>query len=107
MGKYLVHLQNFENLILPLLNPKENQDLLILDEIGKMELKSKKFESAVTYWLTKTFFFATIPYESRQPIPFVDKIRNHPKSHIIVVTKENRSYLKNEIVMIILKMINK
>ena len=107
MGKYLIHLQDFENLTLPVLNPKQNQDLLIVDEIGKMELKSKKFESAIMYWLMKTFLFATIPYELRQAIPLIDKLKSHPKAHIIVVTKENRNRLKSEIVENILKILKK
>lgn len=107
MGKYFIHLQDFENLTLPVLNPRHNQDLLIIDEIGKMELKSKKFESAIMYWLMKTFLFATIPYELRQPIPLIDKLKSHPKAHIIIVTKENRNRLKSEIVENILKILKK
>lgn len=74
-----------------------------------MELKSKKFESAIYSRLDfETFIIlATIPYEMRQPLALVETLKSHPESKIIVVTKENRNRLQSEVVDCILKMITK
>lgn len=106
VGKYCVNVRELENLTLPLLNTNSSgQQLLVVDEVGKMELKSKKFEMAVKNCIMKSVLLATVPYELRQPLPLVDQLKNHPKAKIIVVTKENRNRLLNELVEDILKII--
>ncbi|XP_037818713.1 cancer-related nucleoside-triphosphatase homolog [Lucilia sericata] len=107
VGKYQVYVKDFEELALPLLYTSTGRDLLVIDEVGKMELKSKKFEMAVQNCIMKTFLLATVPYELRQPIPLIDKLKNHPKAEIFVVTKGNRNCLQDEIVNKIFKLINK
>ncbi|XP_065360854.1 cancer-related nucleoside-triphosphatase [Calliphora vicina] len=105
VGKYCVYVTEFEELALPLLHPGSGHNLLVIDEVGKMELKSKEFEMAVENSIMKNILFATVPYELRQPLPVIDRLKNHPKAQIIVVTKENRNYLKSEIIAKILKLI--
>ncbi|KAM7357137.1 cancer-related nucleoside-triphosphatase isoform 2-T2 [Cochliomyia hominivorax] len=97
VGKYCVHVKDFEDLTLPLLSTHSPKpDLLVIDEVGKMELKSKKFEVAVKNCIMKTVILATVPYELRQPLALVDQLKNYPNAQIIVVTRENRNRLKNE-----------
>ncbi|KNC24423.1 hypothetical protein FF38_14176 [Lucilia cuprina] len=105
VGKYQVYVKDFEELALPLLCSSTERDLLVIDEVGKMELKSRKFEMAVQNCIMKTFILATVPYELRQPLPLIDTLKNHPKAQIIVVTKENRNSLQDEIVNKILQLI--
>ncbi|XP_073843494.1 cancer-related nucleoside-triphosphatase homolog [Musca autumnalis] len=108
VGKYAVFVKEFEDLALPLLRQSKTLQLLVMDEIGKMELKSKRFESAVYNCVeVGATIFATVPFEMRQPLPLVEKLKTHPKAKTIVVTKENRNHLQNEIVDILLKMISK
>src|ERR1043166_4748870 len=46
VGKYSVHMKEFENLVLPELAPQTTPaDLYVIDEIGKMELLSRQFRS--------------------------------------------------------------
>ncbi|KAL6960222.1 nucleoside-triphosphate phosphatase [Sarracenia purpurea var. burkii] len=47
VGRYKVDLASFEPLALPELQVKEGTDLLVIDEIGKMELYSSSFFPAV------------------------------------------------------------
>jgi len=48
VGKYFVDVDLFENIAIPALEKAEGgSDVIVIDEIGKMELFSKKFEETV------------------------------------------------------------
>ncbi|KAH8364551.1 hypothetical protein KR084_008000, partial [Drosophila pseudotakahashii] len=103
VGKYSVFVQNFEDLALPLLAFKNQQPephLLVIDEVGKMELFSKRFEAAVSNLLKKTQpFVVTIPEKSS--LPLVEQLRKAPNSILYKVTKSNRDSLADEITNLI------
>ncbi|KAL1461468.1 hypothetical protein WDU94_013361 [Cyamophila willieti] len=64
VGKYTVDLKSFESLVLPILSPEKLKvsQVLILDEIGKMELFSKQFETLVQrIFQTSQIILATVP----------------------------------------------
>lgn len=105
VGKYCVNVNGFEDIALPVIHPNTGEKLLVIDEVGKMELKSQKFEKAVENCIMKTVLLATVPYDLRQPLPLVEKLKNHPKAQIIVVTKENRNQLQDEVLGKIFKLI--
>ncbi|GKV21898.1 hypothetical protein SLEP1_g31828 [Rubroshorea leprosula] len=64
VGKYKVDIASFESLALPELEVKEDTDLLIIDEVGKMELYSSSFFPAVLKVLE-----SNIPVLASIPIP--------------------------------------
>lgn len=97
VGKYGIYITHFEDFVLPILIPSQHQ-LLIIDEIGKMELKSKLFESAVNKCLNRTTILATIPYELRQPLNLVEKLKQFPQAKVFTVSKETRNHLQATIV---------
>jgi nucleoside-triphosphatase len=47
VSKYHVDLKSFENIALPPLRRFEEYDVIVIDEIGRMELKSQKFSDAL------------------------------------------------------------
>jgi len=103
VGKYSVFVQNFEDLALPLLDFKEPEaHLLVIDEVGKMELFSKRFESAMVDLLKKKRpLLVTIPEKSS--LPLVEQLRKIPSSILYQVTKSNRNTLAGEIIDLITK----
>ncbi|XP_016956232.1 cancer-related nucleoside-triphosphatase [Drosophila biarmipes] len=105
VGKYSVFVQDFEDLALPLLNIKDSQSepaLLVIDEVGKMELFSRRFESAVVDLLKKKRpLLVTIPEKSS--LPLVEQLRKTPNSVLYQVTKSNRNTLAGEITDLIAK----
>ncbi len=44
VGKYKVDIKSFESLAIPIMKKIENYDVMIIDEIGVMEMKSPKFQ---------------------------------------------------------------
>ncbi len=47
VGKYHVDLRSFESVVLPAMNSCKKYDVFFIDEIGSMEMKSKKFAEAL------------------------------------------------------------
>ncbi|RZC30198.1 cancer-related nucleoside-triphosphatase isoform X2 [Glycine soja] len=64
VGKYKVDVASFESLALPELQVKEDTDLFIIDEVGKMELFSSSFFPAVLRVLE-----SNIPVLASIPVP--------------------------------------
>ncbi|XP_054732157.1 nucleoside-triphosphatase THEP1 [Anastrepha obliqua] len=99
LGKYSVYVNDFERLVLPLLgHPNPKQDLLVIDEIGKMELKSKKFEIAVSELIDKVPILATVPLQQRGNLKLVEYLKNSSKSRLFEISVNNRDDIKDEIV---------
>lgn len=48
VGKYGVDLAAFESIALPILDNLEKYDVIVIDEIGRMELKSAKFQERLS-----------------------------------------------------------
>ncbi|XP_064552449.1 nucleoside-triphosphatase THEP1 [Drosophila montana] len=99
VGKYAVYVKDFEDLALPLLKvTPQSQQLLIIDEIGKMELLSRRFEAAVNELVKqKQPILVTIPLHTRQPIPIVERLKNSPDAVTFHVTRNNRDGLTQDI----------
>jgi nucleoside-triphosphatase len=96
VGKYGVDTPGFEVFLekLDLFNP--NVQLIVIDEIGKMELFSKRFRTLILEALnTKISLLATIALKGKG---FVQEIKQRPDVHLLTVTHENRDHLLSEII---------
>ena len=51
VGKYAVDVESFESVALSIIERSHDVDVLVVDEIGKMELLSPRFERAMREWL--------------------------------------------------------
>ncbi|XP_057468935.1 uncharacterized protein LOC130758119 isoform X2 [Actinidia eriantha] len=99
VGRYKVDLASFESLALPELQVKEDSDLFIIDEVGKMELYSSSFFPAVLRVLE-----SIIPLLASTPIPKggrdirgVARLRNRPGATIFTLNVSNRDAIKERI----------
>ncbi|MEA1965507.1 MAG: NTPase [Candidatus Aerophobetes bacterium] len=92
VGKYKVNLKEFEEISLPSIEEgiKEGKTIII-DEIGKMELYSKKFRQLVMQALqSPNNVIATVPEYRNE---FLEKIREREDVKIVRITRENREKL--------------
>jgi nucleoside-triphosphatase len=70
-------------------------DLIVIDEIGKMELLSPQFKEAVTQAINSgQKVLGTIMLN---PHPFADEIKRHPKVETLLVTRDNRTEVMKKI----------
>jgi nucleoside-triphosphatase len=96
VGKYSIHVKEFEKLVLMQLDPVTNPaDLYVIDEIGKMELLSRQFRIRIVELLAQpTNLLATI---TKKGDGFIDQIKRRSDVEIIEVTRKNRDELPDEL----------
>ena len=95
VGSYGVELQSFENIALPAIELAAEK-VLIIDEIGKMELFSQRFRDAVLLALdSEQTVVAAIMRKSH---PFANAIKRRPDCRLIEVTRTNRDSLPERLV---------
>ena len=96
VGKYSVHMKEFENLVLPELAPQTTPaDLYVIDEIGKMELLSRQFRTRVIDLLAEPAnLLATIAKKGKG---FVEQIKARSDIELIEITRTNRNDLPDRI----------
>ncbi len=92
VGKYGVNLAGFEEVGIRELEEGIDQKspLLVVDEIGKMELFSKKFVSVLEKALDESRLIATMGNIKH---PVVNAIRKRSDVEIVEVTLQNRDFL--------------
>ena len=96
VGKYSIHIEEFEKLVLRYLDPiTAPVDLYVIDEIGKMELLSHKFRIRIIELLAQpTNLLGTI---SKKGNGFIEQIKRRSDLEIIEVTRNNREQLAEEL----------
>ncbi len=103
VGSYGVNVDYFEELAIPILEKaikearKDKRKVIVIDEIGKMELFSKSFRELVRQIIHNQCInvVATIPI--RDVHPLVKEIRRLPGAILIKINKENKDYLLDDI----------
>jgi nucleoside-triphosphatase len=99
VGKYGVNLENFHRVALPALEFRPGIDLIIVDEVGKMECLSGRFGAALeSLW--------------RQPVPLliavaekggglIAALKEKPDKLLITVTPANREELPARLIKLL------
>jgi len=97
VGKYLIHVEDFEKLVLRYFDPvKTPADLYVIDEIGKMQLLSSQFKTQLIELLAHpTNLLATI---TKKGNGFVKQIKGRNDVEVIEVTRGNRDDLPKKLV---------
>ena len=99
VGKYGVNLKDINNYCVTEIENRENADLIVIDEIGKMEVFSEKFCDAVEDSLNSEI--PVIGTISKKGGGFIGKIRCRSDVNIIEVNFHNRDKLPFELAQII------
>ena len=97
VSKYGVDIQNLDNIGVAAINRAiEESDLIVIDEIGKMELFSPRFREAVLRAVgSSKKVLGTIMLS---PNPFADDIKSRPDVKVIEVTRGNHDKVLAEII---------
>lgn len=96
VGQYGVNLVALEQVAVPALRrAMMSSDLVVIDEIGKMELLSPSFPEAVLRAIQSGKpLLGTI---MAAPHPFADGLRRHPQVQVIEVTEANRGAVRHQL----------
>jgi len=96
VGKYGVDINNLETIgVTAVLQAIEKSDLIVIDEIGKMELFSDRFREAVLWAISSgKKVLGTIMLK---PDPFADDIKRRPDVKVVEVTRNNQGQVLADI----------
>lgn len=95
VGKYGVDTEALERLALPALEVDDDQNIVIIDELGKMELLSEAFRERVDYVFSRDNpVVATVHVHKH---PFTDRLKKTAGMQLMEVTRRNRDDLAREI----------
>ncbi len=96
LGKYGIDMESFENVALPALEHAiGQQQLVVVDEIGFMEIKSRRFQELVIRALQSPS--PVLGSIMRKPCYFADDIKKRDDVRLIAVRSDNRDVLVSEI----------
>lgn len=96
VSKYGVDLEGLEGVAVPAIRRAiEDKEIVVIDEIGKMELFSSPFREAVKEAIqSEKLVLGTIMLKSH---PWADKLKNHPKVELLLVNRESREQISGQI----------
>ena len=96
VGKYGVDVGSLDRVAVPALRRALQEcDILVVDEIGKMELLSPAFREALLEALNSDKrFLGTI---TLQPHPFADQIKRDLRVEVLTVSRSNRKQVLDQV----------
>jgi nucleoside-triphosphatase len=94
VGRYGVDLEAFERVALAALGASPG-DVVLMDELGKMELASAAFRAAVEELLEEPVALAATLQVARHA--FTDRLRGRPDIEVMRLTARNRDALPEEL----------
>ncbi len=96
VGKYGIDTGNLDGVgVSALHRALKEADVVVIDEIGKMELVSRRFREAVTQAIDSSM--KVLGTVMLSPHPFADGVKSHPGVETVLVTGDNRDYLMETI----------
>jgi len=98
IGKYRVNLNDLNSVgVKAILEALEKADVIVIDEIGPMELYSKEFVDAVKEALESVKpVTGTVHFRAKHPL--IDHLKSRKDSEILEVTLQNRARLHKLII---------
>ena len=93
VGRYGVTHDDLERLAIPALGA--HADIVVVDELGRMELTSAAFRDAVIALLERPTALVATMHARRDP--FTDELKRRPSIAVLQLTRSNRDDLPSEI----------
>jgi nucleoside-triphosphatase len=91
VSRYGVDLEAFEGVALPALDRAGEDELVVVDELGKMELASEPFRAAVSRLFERSGPIVATVQSARHP--FTDALKRRDDVELVTVTRSNRDEL--------------
>jgi nucleoside-triphosphatase len=95
VGRYGVDLPAFERVALPALHMPSTGGVVVVDELGKMELASALFRDAVTELLRRDVAVVATVHLARHQ--FTDALKRRPDNPVVGVTEATRDALPEQL----------
>lgn len=96
VGRYGVDLAEFERIVLPMFDEVPGSAVVVIDELGKMELASAPFRTAVRRLLEQEISLMATVHVFKDD--FTDALKRRRDVQVVKVSANNRDALPEEIV---------
>lgn len=94
VGKYGVNIDDINRIVVPSITPKTPDEVVIIDEIGKMECFSSLFRATlITVLDLNNMVIGSISFKGNR---FIEGIKLRPDVSIVQVTQHNRDKLVDD-----------
>jgi nucleoside-triphosphatase len=101
VGRYGVNLQRIDRLAVPAMIPQSPHDIVVVDEIGKMECQSPLFRKTLIQVLDgPNVVLGSI---SLKGDAFIRNVKNRPDVRLVPISPANRDTLASEILGLLSK----
>jgi len=98
VGRYGVNLQDIDTIAVPSVVPANDQVVVVVDEIGKMECFSVLFRQTLMKVLdSSNTLLGSIALKGDA---FIEAIKQRPDTMLISVSDKNRNYLADEFALL-------
>jgi nucleoside-triphosphatase len=97
VGRYGVDLEAFERIALPVLEEAPESGVVVIDELGKMELASAPFRTAVSRLFEQEVSLVATVHVFKDA--FTDALKRRRDLEVVKVSSANRDSLPEEIVV--------
>ena len=95
VGKYSVNLKDIEAIAVPSIMPTRKEQIVVIDEIGKMECFSRFFKETLIKVLdSPNWIIGSI---AQIGDPFIQRIKQRDDVMLIMITTQNRDILVDQI----------
>lgn len=95
VGKYGVNLKDIEAIAVPAMIPSRKGEIVVIDEIGKMECFSRLFKETLIRMLGSSN--RMIGSIAEKGTPFIQRIKKRDDVNVIEVTARNRDLLVDQL----------
>jgi nucleoside-triphosphatase len=95
VGRYGVDVPEFERIVLPVLRAVPKSGIVVIDELGKMELASERFRAAVDQLYGRAIGVVATVHAHHHP--FTDRLKCRDDVEVWRVTRGNRDELPERI----------
>ena len=91
-GRYCIILEDLEEVALRALRTavESNMDIVLIDEIGPMEMSSRRFSAAISSFLQNRPGHIVATFKQGSHFPIIDKCLDDPSTTLLNITRENR-----------------
>jgi nucleoside-triphosphatase len=101
VGKYGVDVDAFERVALPALRSPPADGVVVIDELGKMELASERFRRRVVELFDEPITAVATVHALRHP--FTDQLKGRPGVELMKLTRATRDALPGQLVELLLQ----
>jgi nucleoside-triphosphatase len=99
VGRYGVNLENFHRVALPAIEPRPGLDLIVVDEVGRMECFSRSFVAALErLWDAPISLLATVAEKGGG---YIAALKTKPDIILLTVTPANREGLPDHLLRLL------